>query len=139
MKHPFENRVVIGQPTKPDQKLAHSVADAIASFPEVQTAHLPLVQRLDTSDKPALVLFVVLDPFCSQAGVLEQIKPRLSRCAVPGGFLDVIPMKPDDPFLYWVEKARSRILSRSPTGEPILERPWTRWKLLLERLTRNFK
>jgi SseB protein C-terminal domain len=132
-------KVLIGMPAKPNQQLAQSLAELIASFGEVQAAHLPMVSEPNSLGKPALVLFLIFDPSCSYTEVVEQITQRLSPHIGPGAFLDIWPMKSDDPFLYWVEKARSRIFNRSPSGEPIIEHPWSRWRLLLWRLTRNFK
>jgi hypothetical protein len=136
---PPGTKLTIGLPAKPDQRLAQNLGGVVASFSEVQTAHLPMVSVLDSTARPALTLILVFDSSCSYQEIVGQIAARLAPHVGPGAFIDIWSMRSDDPLLYWVEKARSRILRRSPSGEAIIERPWARWRLLLWRLTRNFK
>lgn len=130
---------MIGLPAKPNQKLAQNLAELVALFGEVQAAHLPMMWLPNSSTKPALVLVLILDPSCSLKEVVAGIAEKLSPHIGPGAFIDIYPMKSDDSFVYWVEKARSRIFVRSPSGDPIIEHPWSRWRLLLWRLTRNYR
>jgi hypothetical protein len=136
---PAGAKVRLGLPAKPNQKLAQNLAEVVAPFAEVQSAHLPMAHLPDSSAKPALVLFLIFPPAYPYKETVEQITVKVSPIIGPGAFLDLWPMKSEDPLLYWVEKARSRILTRSAAGEPVIEHPWRRWRLLLWRLTRNFK
>jgi hypothetical protein len=130
---------MIGLPAKPDQKLAQKLAELVAPFSDVQAAHLPMVWVPGPAAKPALVLFLIFDPSCSHKDVVAQITQKLAPRIGPGAFLDFWALKSDDPLVYWVEKARSRILSRSPSGEPLIEHPWSRWRLLLWKFARNYR
>ena len=131
--------VMIGLPAQPNQRLALNLAELVASFSEVQAAHMPMVAEPKSLGKPALVLFLIFEPSCAYNEVVKQIGEKLAAHVGPGAYIDLWPMKHDDPLLYWVEKARSRIFTRSPSGGPIIEHPWRPWRLLLWRMTRNFK
>jgi hypothetical protein len=138
-RFPKGTRTQFGVPNHPDQKLAQSIAETLALIPEIESAHLPMVFDPNYVSEPALVLFMVIDPKYPAHEIAAQANQKLAlRVAAPGGSLNTLPMKPDDPFLYWVEKAACRILSRSTRGEPIIEHPWRQWKLLFRRYTRIF-
>ena len=140
----------IGQPKKPDQKLAQNLAEVLAEFPAVKAAHFPMVLAFDIRyddspvapnpfSKPECVLCLIFQPSCFYEPVVENIKEKFSSKLPSGVSFNVWPLKSDDPNVYWIERARSRILTRKASGEPVIEHPWRRWKLLLQRLTRGYR
>ena len=132
----------IGVPASPDPNLALSISRALLGFSFVQEAHLPMVFDPQVLPEPSLVLFLLFTEPARADQMIAQVSQHLSHSvSAPGGVLNIVPLMPGDSgdsLLHSVQMTHCRILSRSAAGEPIVERPWTWWKLLFLWFRRNY-
>lgn len=128
--------VRIGVPARPDRSLARSLAEALVKFPGIREAHLPMCFVEGKMAIPALVLVLVLEGATDQAKLVGDIHQEIAPLLPYGTHLDVWPLAADAPLTESVRATGCRILIQTASGTPVIEQPFSKWKMLQRRLKR---
>jgi hypothetical protein len=118
MNIPQGSSIIVGSvKNQMGAKLARSIAEIAASFPDIQEAYL-FGCFVTGMSKPAEVLVLVFSASCDFTGTVARVSRKVSPL-IPGTDLDVWPLTPDNSILRSVRLGRT-LFVRSPAGEPIL-------------------
>jgi hypothetical protein len=138
MKYNIERgaHVRVGVPAKQDRFLARTLAEALAEIVEIREAHLPMCFVEGGMPSPAQVLVLVCDGPADQRKLVGAVEDKIAPLLPYGARLDIWPLPSDAPLTESVRATECRILTRTPSGIPRVERPFSRWKMLQRRLKR---